>query len=124
MIAVGCCCLRQQRSGKQDMRNLLTLFLKAPIHQKLHCVHVQGVMESRTKKSKVEMHLVTRVFDENFVKDKGNVGIFLNDDRDLNVGPPDDASSANNMLSVLIRGATSGIPMKSLVRVQRNSLTC
>ncbi|CAD6250819.1 unnamed protein product [Miscanthus lutarioriparius] len=54
------------------------------------------------------MDLLTKGFDENFVKEKGNAGIFLNDDRDLNVGPPDDASSTNNMLSALIRGATSG----------------
>ena len=105
MIAVGCCCLRQQRSGKQDMRNLLTLFLKAPIHQKLHCVHVQGVMESCTKKkSEVEMHLVTRGFDENYIKEKG-VAELWNDDRDPDVGSADDASSSKNLVSALIRGA-------------------
>ena len=43
------------------------------------------------------MDLLIKGFDENFVKEKGNAGIFLNDDRDLNVGPPDDASSANKV---------------------------
>jgi len=70
------------------------------------CSRCCGVVYKR--KSEVQMDLLTKGFDENFVKEKGNAGIFLNDDRDLNVGPPDDASSANNLLSALIRGATSG----------------
>jgi hypothetical protein len=70
------------------------------------CSRCRGVMYKR--KSEVEMDLLTKGFDENFVKEKGNAGIILNDDSDLNVGPPDDASSANNLLSALIRGATSG----------------
>ena len=47
MIGVGCCCLGQPMSGKQDSRNLLILFLKAPMHQKLHRVHVQGTCMRR-----------------------------------------------------------------------------
>ena len=70
------------------------------------CSRCCGVVYKR--KSEVQMDLLTKGFDENFVKEKGNAGIFLNDDRDLNVGPPDDASSANNLLSALIRDATSG----------------
>jgi hypothetical protein len=70
------------------------------------CSKCCGVVYKR--KSEVEMDLLTKGFDENFVKEKPNAGIFLNDDSDLNVGPPDDASSANNLLSALIRGATSG----------------
>jgi len=70
------------------------------------CSRCCGVVYKR--KSEVQMDLLTKGFDENFVKEKGNAGIFLNDDRDLNVGPPDDASSANNLLSALIRAATYG----------------
>jgi len=70
------------------------------------CSRCRGVVYKT--KSEVQMDLLIKGFDENFVKEKGNAGIFLNDDRDLNVGPPDDASSANNLLSALIRGATSG----------------
>jgi len=70
------------------------------------CSRCRGVVYKT--KSEVQMDLLIKGFDENFVKEKGNAGIFLNDDRDLNVGPPDDASSANNLLSALIRGETSG----------------
>ena len=59
------------------------------------CSRCCGVVYKR--KSEVQMDLLTKGFDENFVKEKGNAGIFLNDDRDLNVGPPDDASSANKV---------------------------
>ena len=51
MIEVGCCCLGHQLSGKQVWTNLLILFSKAPMHQKLHHVHVQGVVESCTKEN-------------------------------------------------------------------------
>jgi hypothetical protein len=59
------------------------------------------------KKSEVEMHLVTRVFDENYIKEKG-VAELWNDDRDPDVGSADDASSSKNLVSALIRGAYSG----------------
>jgi hypothetical protein len=70
------------------------------------CSRCCGVVYKR--KTEVQMDLLTKGFDRNFAKEKSNTGIFLSDDRDLNVGPLDDASSANNMLSALIRGATSG----------------
>jgi hypothetical protein len=57
-------------------------------------------------KNEVQMDLLTKGFDENFVKEKGKAEP-CNDDRDLAV-TRDDASCANNLMSALIRGANSG----------------
>jgi hypothetical protein len=69
------------------------------------CSRCRGVVYKT--KSEVQMHLLTKGFDENFVKEKGNVEPWT-DDRGLNVGPTDDASSATNLVSAIIRGASSG----------------
>jgi hypothetical protein len=58
-------------------------------------------------KYEVQMHFVSKGFDENFVKEKGNAEPW-NDDRDLNIGPTNDARAANNLVSALFRGASSG----------------
>jgi hypothetical protein len=57
-------------------------------------------------KNEVQMDLLTKGFDENFVKEKAKAEP-CNDDRDLAV-TKDDASCANNLMSALIRGANSG----------------
>jgi len=69
------------------------------------CSRCHGVVYKT--KSEVRMHLVTKGFDENFVKEKVNDPP-CNDDRDANEGVADDSSFGNNLVSALIRGASSG----------------
>ena len=70
------------------------------------CSRCRGVVYKT--RPQVQLDLLTKGFDENFSKNKVDAGLILNDDSDLNVGQPDDASSSNNLVSALIRGATYG----------------
>ena len=70
------------------------------------CSRCRGVVYKT--KPQVQLDLLTKGFDDNFSKEKVEAGLILNDDSDLNVGQPNDASSANDLVSTLIRGATCG----------------
>lgn len=71
------------------------------------CSRCRGVVFKT--KSKVQMDLLNKGFDENFVKEKINAQSSRNnDDRVLNDEGLDDASAATNLVSSIIRGACSG----------------
>ena len=69
------------------------------------CSKCRGVVYKT--RSRIHMDLLTKGFNEDFVKEKNNATC-RNEDSDLDVVTENDASSANNLLSALIRGASSG----------------
>ena len=87
------------------------------------CSRCRGVVFKT--KSKVQMDLLNKGFDENFVKEKINAQSSRNnDDRVLNDEGLDDASAATNLVSSIIRGACSGNDKEEPMRVRRNFLIC
>ena len=58
-------------------------------------------------KSEVHFHLLSKGFDENFVKEKRSSIQSWDNDMDVHVGPSDDAAAGCNLVSSLIRGLSS-----------------
>jgi len=75
-------------------------------------------------KSEVQLHLLSKGFDVNFVKEKRSSIQPCDNDMDLHVGPSDDASAGYNLVSSLIRGLSSDKKMKSLMIAPKNFMLC